>query len=151
MRWSIYLACAALVISIKADENSVDYYGSFLEPINIAAEQETLNNYLLPKVQPKYKPEWRRLGGTGLYLVTDDLNTDSERLNPETRIKRAEFMRPRGSLSIVNSLDALRNKLVMEMARKKTQQNAERNRQFLQSFGKRSYAVHRNIDRFNNM
>lgn len=79
----VYLVCAALVVAINAEENSVDYYGSFLEPINIAAEQDTLNNYLLPKVQPKYKADWRRLGGSGLFLVTDDMNADSERLVSE--------------------------------------------------------------------
>ncbi|XP_044750145.1 uncharacterized protein LOC123310656 isoform X2 [Coccinella septempunctata] len=135
MRWSIYLACAALVISIKADENSVDYYGSFLEPINIAAEQETLNNYLLPKVQPKYKPEWRRLGGTGLYLVTDDLNTDSERLAPYRPNLRKRYYESyiddrnvRPSLSIKAPIDALRK----AMLHKNWERNVQKNRELLQ-------------------
>lgn len=80
MHWPVYLAFAVLVIATKAEDNSADYYGSFLEPINIAPEQETLNNYLLPKIQPKYKPDWRRLGDPSVYLMSDDLNSESERL-----------------------------------------------------------------------
>ncbi|KAK9888517.1 hypothetical protein WA026_000768 [Henosepilachna vigintioctopunctata] len=153
MRLPIYLICAAFVLAIEAEENAVDYYGSFLEPMKISSEREPLNNYMLPKVSAKYRPEWVRLPEPSYYMPEEEVNADADRLNNiahETRIKRAEFMRPRGSLSIVNSLDALRNKLVMEISRKKTQQNAERNRQFLKSFGKRTFSSHRSMDRFDN-
>nr|CAI5833243.1 unnamed protein product [Callosobruchus analis] len=42
-----------------------------------------------------------------------------------------------GSLSIVNSLDVLRNRLLLEIARKKAKEGAHRNRNMLMSLGKR--------------
>ncbi|CAH1954101.1 unnamed protein product [Acanthoscelides obtectus] len=42
-----------------------------------------------------------------------------------------------GSLSIVNSLDVLRNRLLLEIARKKAKEGAHRNRNMLMNLGKR--------------
>lgn len=42
------------------------------------------------------------------------------------------------SLSIVNSLDVLRNRLLLEIARKKAKQGVNRNRMMLSNLGKRS-------------
>ncbi|KAG5881513.1 hypothetical protein JTB14_002629 [Gonioctena quinquepunctata] len=58
----------------------------------------------------------------------------------ETRQKRAgRIGESGGSLSIVNSLDVLRNRLLLEIARKKAKEGASRNRQMLVNLGKRAY------------
>ncbi|XP_045469784.1 uncharacterized protein LOC123677358 isoform X2 [Harmonia axyridis] len=135
MHWPVYLAFAVLVIATKAEDNSADYYGSFLEPINIAPEQETLNNYLLPKIQPKYKPDWRRLGDPSVYLMSDDLNSESERLEPyRSNIHKRYYesyvddRNVRPSLSIKAPIDALRKAMMY----KNWEKNVQRNRELLQ-------------------
>lgn len=65
--------------------------------------------------------------------------------NTETRSKRAGLGSP--SLSIVNSLDVLRNRLLLEIARKNA---LDRNRQFLSSLGKRAYQSKEAETRYNN-
>ncbi|KAL3282229.1 hypothetical protein HHI36_005423 [Cryptolaemus montrouzieri] len=136
MRLPIYLICAALILAIEADDNPRDYYGSYLEPMNVAPERESLNNYLLPKVPAKYKPEWIRPVDQGFYLVTDDMNNDSDRLDPFRRsLRKREYesivedrnMQP--SLSIKAPIDVLRK----TMYQRNLQRMVERNRNFLNS------------------
>ncbi|KAJ8913528.1 hypothetical protein NQ315_017079 [Exocentrus adspersus] len=58
----------------------------------------------------------------------------------DARTKRGRRLNESGgSLSIVNSLDVLRNRLLLEIARKKAKEGASRNRQMLLNLGKRSY------------
>lgn len=56
---------------------------------------------------------------------------------PGSKKKRAPRV-DSSSLSIVNSLDVLRNRLLLEIARKKTKQGVNRNRMMLTTLGKRS-------------
>ncbi|KAJ8971132.1 hypothetical protein NQ314_000864 [Rhamnusium bicolor] len=64
----------------------------------------------------------------------------SNDLSLEPRSKRAGRLgESGGSLSIVNSLDVLRNRLLLEIARKKAKEGANRNRQMLMNLGKRAF------------
>ncbi|KAJ8985493.1 hypothetical protein NQ317_015032 [Molorchus minor] len=64
-------------------------------------------------------------------------------LNREWRSKRGSRVgEAGGSLSIVNSLDVLRNRLLLEIARKKAKEGASRNRLMLMNLGKRAF-LHR--------
>lgn len=65
-----------------------------------------------------------------------------EPLAGEGRIKR-QGLNNGPSLSIVNSLDVLRNRLLLEIARKKQLEGMNRNRNLLSSVGKRATFGHR--------
>ncbi|EFA12665.2 diuretic hormone 47 [Tribolium castaneum] len=73
------------------------------------------------------------------------------KLSPESRSKRAGALGESGaSLSIVNSLDVLRNRLLLEIARKKAKEGANRNRQILLSLGKRAFLQSRASGTYDN-
>ncbi|ENN72909.1 hypothetical protein YQE_10478, partial [Dendroctonus ponderosae] len=65
--------------------------------------------------------------------------TAEEDLNLRTKRQSRIGRNAGGSLSIVNSLDVLRNRLLLEIARKKAKEGANRNRQLLMNFGKRAF------------
>ncbi|XP_066262069.1 diuretic hormone 45 isoform X1 [Euwallacea similis] len=159
MRAPIYLVCAALAVAVHSEENQ-NYLG--LESVNVAADPETIN-YLLPKLAAKYRPsnEWRGVTDPRFYVLTemesDDIENQEPTLedsnDPEFGLRRkrqsSRINEAGGSLSIVNSLDVLRNRLLLEIARKKAKEGANRNRQLLLNFGKRGFLQrmphHRNI------
>lgn len=62
-------------------------------------------------------------------------------MGPDGRSKRTS-LQDRPSLSIVNSLDVLRNRLLLEISRKKAMEGVNRNRDLLCKIGKR--AVYQN-------
>ncbi|XP_074031151.1 corticotropin-releasing diuretic hormone 44 isoform X3 [Leptinotarsa decemlineata] len=147
MRAPLFVLCAALVVAIRSEDTSAvntNFFNRQLEPINMAADQETIS-YLLPKLAAKYRPnsDWAGVTDPRFYLLTEMESNDfdnQETSNLETRTKRAGRIRESGgSLSIVNSLDVLRNRLLLEIARKKAKEGATRNRQMLMSLGKRAY------------
>ncbi|XP_072376817.1 diuretic hormone 45 isoform X1 [Diabrotica undecimpunctata] len=148
MRAPFYLVCATLVVSIRSEDPTANgnYFNrGQLEPVNMAADQETIS-YLLPKLAAKYRPnsEWTGVTDPRFYLLTEMESNDFDNqveMNPEIRMKRAgsRIGESGGSLSIVNSLDVLRNRLLLEIARKKAKEGASRNRQMLMNLGKRGF------------
>ncbi|CAG9772006.1 unnamed protein product [Ceutorhynchus assimilis] len=146
MRAPIYLAfcAAAWAAALPLD-------GAGLETVDVAADPETIN-YLLPKLAAKYRPsaEWRDVTDPRFYVLTemDSNEIDNNQQSPavdDQIIQRKKRQSSRigdagGSLSIVNSLDVLRNRLLLEIARKKAKEGANRNRQLLMNFGKRGFA-----------
>uniref|UniRef100_A0AAR5Q2R6 Corticotropin-releasing factor domain-containing protein n=1 Tax=Dendroctonus ponderosae TaxID=77166 RepID=A0AAR5Q2R6_DENPD len=145
MRAPIYLVCAALVVAVRSEPNE-NYMG--LESVNVAADPETIN-YLLPKLAAKYRlnSDWRGVSDPKFYVLTEMESNDIENQEPTAeedlnlRTKRQSRIgrNAGGSLSIVNSLDVLRNRLLLEIARKKAKEGANRNRQLLMNFGKRAF------------
>ncbi|XP_057668347.1 uncharacterized protein LOC130901190 isoform X2 [Diorhabda carinulata] len=147
MRAPFYLVCATLVVSIHSEDttgNAGYFNREQIEPINMAADQETIS-YLLPKLTAKYRPsnEWTGVTDPRFYLLTEMESNELENqiTDPEIRMKRAggRLGETGGSLSIVNSLDVLRNRLLLEIARKKAKEGATRNRQMLMNLGKRGF------------
>lgn len=80
MRVSVYLVCCvvALVIAVRSEENT-NYLGRYLEPVNVAPDQETVT-YLLPKLTAKYRPnsEWSGVTDPRFYLLTEMESNDVE-------------------------------------------------------------------------
>ncbi|XP_019867165.1 uncharacterized protein LOC109596127 isoform X1 [Aethina tumida] len=165
MRASFNLLCAATLMFALAScaelnneaTGTGNYYGDAgrsLEPLNVAADPETIN-YLLPRLTAKYRPnnDWTGVTDPRFYLLTEMESNDIDNqnnLSPEARSKRAGRLgEPGASLSIVNSLDVLRNRLLLEIARKKAKEGASRNRQILMHLGKRAF-YHRNTGIFDN-
>ncbi|XP_008200100.1 diuretic hormone 37 like protein isoform X2 [Tribolium castaneum] len=155
MRVPVYLVCAALVVVVRSEERTNYYGGRYLEPVDVAADQETVS-YLLPKLAAKYRPnsEWSGVTDPRFYVLTEMESQDIEnqnKLSPESRSKRAGALGESGaSLSIVNSLDVLRNRLLLEIARKKAKEGANRNRQILLSLGKRAFLQSRASGTYDN-
>lgn len=147
-----YLVCAALILSVKSQE-ATNYYGRKIQPVDLTADQETVT-YLLPKLTAKYRPnnEWNGVTDPRFYVLTEMESNDidyPEPLTGEGRIKR-QGLNNGPSLSIVNSLDVLRNRLLLEIARKKQLEGMNRNRNLLSSVGKRAILGHRGVLGFDN-
>ncbi|CAH0558163.1 unnamed protein product [Brassicogethes aeneus] len=152
MRAPVYLVCAATLMTAlsgraeprpEAPDAGAEGAGRMLEPLNMAADPETLE-YLLPRLTAKYRPnsDWTGITDPRFYLLTEMESNDLENqnyLSPEPRNKRAGRLDHGASLSIVNSLDVLRNRLLLEIARKKAKEGANRNRQMLLNLGKRAF------------
>ncbi|XP_060518868.1 diuretic hormone 44 isoform X1 [Cylas formicarius] len=148
MRVAFYLIYVALFVSVRCEDNT-NFVSRLLEPVNVAADPETIN-YILPKLTTKYRPssDWRGVTDPRFYVLTEmdsnDINNPEEDNNIVDTVylrrkKQARVGESGGSLSIVNSLDVLRNRLLLEIARKKAKEGANRNRQLLMNLGKRSF------------
>uniref|UniRef100_A0A6P7G7P5 Uncharacterized protein LOC114338674 isoform X2 n=2 Tax=Diabrotica virgifera virgifera TaxID=50390 RepID=A0A6P7G7P5_DIAVI len=90
MRAPFYLVCATLVVSIRSEDPTANgnYFNrGQLEPVNMAADQETIS-YLLPKLAAKYRPnsEWTGVTDPRFYLLTEMESNDFD--NQENHIKR---------------------------------------------------------------
>ena len=81
-----------------------------------------------------YGPE-ERIKRTGLRDRPSSLLSDK---SPSLLSDRPSPSRNIPSLSIVNSLDVLRNRLILEISRKKALEGINRNRDYLCKIGKRS-------------
>ena len=77
MRVPVYLVCAALVVAVKSEDRTNYYGGKFLEPVDVAADQETVS-YLLPKLAAKYRPnsEWSGVTDPRFYVLTEMESND---------------------------------------------------------------------------
>ncbi|XP_030751197.1 uncharacterized protein LOC115878750 isoform X1 [Sitophilus oryzae] len=156
MRTGIYLVCAcAMVVAVPSSPDDPRQFvnSRFLEPVDVAVDPETIN-YLLPKLAAKYKPnsEWKDVTDPRLYVLTEMESNDVDSPKDPRLDTLNQYIRPKkqsnrigdagGSLSIVNSLDVLRNRLLLEIARKKAKEGANRNRQLLMNLGKRAPYLH---------
>ncbi|KAL1491117.1 hypothetical protein ABEB36_011761 [Hypothenemus hampei] len=153
MRAPLYLVCAVLAWTAHGDDQGQQQNYMDLEPVDVAADPETVN-YLLPKLTAKYRPnnEWRTVTDPRFYVLTEmigsnDIDNQIGYFDENAREKRqsSRIGDAGGSLSIVNSLDVLRNRLLLEIARKKAKEGANRNRQLLMNFGKRAYLPTRRL------
>lgn len=108
MRSPIYLVCAALVVAVHSEDNQ-NYMG--LEPVNMAADPETIN-YLLPKLAAKYRPnsEWRGVTDPRFYVLTEmeSNDIDSQSQKPK-RIRNKRYNNYTPTLSVQAPIQALRN------------------------------------------
>ncbi|XP_071052832.1 uncharacterized protein [Onthophagus taurus] len=138
MYMPVYLVCAALIIAVKGEElsSSSNYYGGQIEPVDLITEQETMR-FLFPRLA-KIRPT--RNWDEQYYNIPDVQSNSIEQisLSSEGRFKRTEGLKGKPSLSFVNSLDVLRNRLMLEITRKKAQEGVNRNRNLLCKIGKRS-------------
>nr|QGA72550.1 diuretic hormone 44-like protein [Rhynchophorus ferrugineus] len=149
MRTSIYLVCAAVVVAVRSEDNH-QLMNRYLEPVDVSVDPETVN-YLLPKLAAKYRPnsDWKDVTDPRLYVLTEMESNDVDNQKEPRFTDVSSYIRSKkqssrigeagGSLSIVNSLDVLRNRLLLEIARKKAKEGANRNRQLLMNLGKRAY------------
>uniref|UniRef100_A0A1B6MU21 Corticotropin-releasing factor domain-containing protein n=2 Tax=Graphocephala atropunctata TaxID=36148 RepID=A0A1B6MU21_9HEMI len=105
-----------------------------------APDPETAS-YLIPRLAHKYRPstgDWFDVTDPRLYLLTENENDEAQ--GSARRLKRTG-LGGGPSLSIVNPLDVLRQRLLLEIARRRMRQSEEKiqaNRDFLKSIGKRS-------------
>ncbi|XP_065163110.1 diuretic hormone 45 isoform X3 [Atheta coriaria] len=146
MRVPVYIVCAAIIVAVNSEDNYYGRQNAQSLGYNNLEDQEALG-YMLPRLMAKYRL-YRQWGGAPLpsyYPISDidsnNIDTQME-LSQEERTKRAGrgglSLRDVGpSLSISNSLDVLRNRLLLEMSRKKELEGANRNRGFLCKIGKR--------------
>lgn len=144
MRVPVYFVCAALILYVKGEDSS--NYDRRIQPLDLTADQETVS-YLLPKLTAKYRPntEWNGVKDPRFYLLTEMEKNDIDYQEPLIgRIKR-QGLNNGPSLSIVNSLDVLRNRLLLEIARKKQLEGMNRNRNLLSSVGKRAVFGHKDV------
>ncbi|KAJ8985491.1 hypothetical protein NQ317_015030, partial [Molorchus minor] len=76
MRVPVYLVCAALIVAVRSEEGT-NYFGRQLEPVNVAADQETIS-YLLPKLTAKYRPngQWTGVTDPRFYVLTEMESND---------------------------------------------------------------------------
>ncbi|GJQ84916.1 hypothetical protein Trydic_g524 [Trypoxylus dichotomus] len=146
MRVPVYLVCAALAVAVKSEELP-SFYGRQLEPVELNSEQDAFR-YIFPRLTSRFRSS-RNWDDNRYYDIPSDYqinSIDEIPFSQEGRIKRANFNEKpssakqfRGpSLSIVNSLDVLRNRLLLEISRKKALEDANRNRNYLCQIGKRS-------------
>lgn len=77
MRVPVYLVCAALVVVVRSEDRTNYYGGRLLEPVDVAADQETVS-YLLPKLAAKYRPnsEWSGVTDPRFYVLTEMESND---------------------------------------------------------------------------
>lgn len=76
MRVPVYLVCAAALVAVRGEE-ATNYFGRQLEPVDVAADQETIS-YLLPKLAAKYRPsnDWSGVTDPRFYVLTEMESND---------------------------------------------------------------------------
>lgn len=76
MRVPVYLVCAAALVAVRGEE-ATNYFGRQLEPVDVAADQETIS-YLLPKLTAKYRPsnDWSGVTDPRFYVLTEMESND---------------------------------------------------------------------------
>lgn len=76
----VYLLCATLAVAAKSEETA-NYFGRRLEPVEVTADQETVS-YLLPRLTSKYRPnsQWSPVTDPRFYVLTemDSANVDNQ-------------------------------------------------------------------------
>ncbi|EFA12664.1 diuretic hormone 37 like protein [Tribolium castaneum] len=122
MRVPVYLVCAALVVVVRSEERTNYYGGRYLEPVDVAADQETVS-YLLPKLAAKYRPnsEWSGVTDPRFYVLTEMESQDIENQVPSER----SIQRRSPTISITAPIDVLRKTWAKENMRKQMQINRE--------------------------
>nr|UXO98074.1 corticotropin-releasing factor-like diuretic hormone [Zophobas atratus] len=122
MRVPVYLVCAALVVAVKSEDRTNYYGGKFLEPVDVAADQETVS-YLLPKLAAKYRPnsEWSGVTDPRFYVLTEMESNDIDNQVPSERT----IQRRSPTISIAAPIDVLRKTWEQERARKQMLKNRE--------------------------
>ncbi|XP_074031150.1 corticotropin-releasing diuretic hormone 44 isoform X2 [Leptinotarsa decemlineata] len=147
MRAPLFVLCAALVVAIRSEDTSAvntNFFNRQLEPINMAADQETIS-YLLPKLAAKYRPnsDWAGVTDPRFYLLTEMESNDFDNQvanNRRIRNKRYDFdvYEPRQvrydfgeepSLSINANIQNLRQ----AYAKTKLRERLAANRKFLEN------------------
>ncbi|RZC31784.1 diuretic hormone 37 like protein, partial [Asbolus verrucosus] len=122
MRVPVYLVCAALVVAVKSEDHTNYYGGRLLEPLDVAADQETVS-YLLPKLAAKYRPnsEWSGVTDPRFYVLTEMESNDIDNQVPPVR----SIQRRSPTISITAPIDVLRKTWEQERARKQILKNRE--------------------------
>lgn len=75
----VYLLCATLAAAAKSEETA-NYFGRRLEPVEVTADQETVS-YLLPRLTSKYRPnsQWSPVTDPRFYVLTEmETNGDNQ-------------------------------------------------------------------------
>ncbi|XP_017768006.1 PREDICTED: diuretic hormone 45 isoform X2 [Nicrophorus vespilloides] len=127
MNVPVYIVCAALIVAVNSEENPL--FGRENEPM----DREAMG-YILPKLMPRYRAISNKQWMAPYYA--DSNNNNELDFGQEARNKRAGLI-DGPSLSISNSLDVLRNRLLLEISRKKALLGANYNRNMLCRIGKR--------------
>ncbi|KAJ9589052.1 hypothetical protein L9F63_017646, partial [Diploptera punctata] len=112
------------------------YETPLIEALTAPSPDHETSTYLLPRLSAKYQPhrDWESAPDPRFYVLTE-LERETNQAN--RRVKRTGTG---PSLSIVNPLDVLRQRLLLEIARRRmrqTQNMIQANRDFLESIGKR--------------
>ncbi|XP_069688574.1 diuretic hormone 1 [Periplaneta americana] len=116
---------------------SVAYYDPpLLEALAAPSPDHETSSYLLPRLSAKYRPhgDWENAPDPRFYVLTE---LERESSQAARRVKRTGSG---PSLSIVNPLDVLRQRLLLEIARRRMRQSQDQiqaNREILQTIGKR--------------
>lgn len=116
---------------------SMAYYESpLLEALAVPSADHETTSYLLPRLSAKFRPhgDWESAPDPRFYVLTE---LERESNQASRRVKRTGGA---PSLSIVNPLDVLRQRLLLEIARRRMRQSQDQiqaNREILQTIGKR--------------
>ncbi|CAH0558164.1 unnamed protein product [Brassicogethes aeneus] len=118
MRAPVYLVCAATLMTAlsgraeprpEAPDAGAEGAGRMLEPLNMAADPETLE-YLLPRLTAKYRPnsDWTGITDPRFYLLTEMESNDLENQVP---FRRTRFQKrdPATVLSVQHPIHILQN------------------------------------------
>ncbi|CAH0387298.1 unnamed protein product [Bemisia tabaci] len=113
--------------------------------------------YLLPKLSHHFAPFdpqppnglWKHVSDPNLYILSERESQDKEGELKSKRNGRNGLTGNGPSLSIVNPLEVLRQRLLLEIARRRMRQSEDQiqaNRELLKTIGKRSLAPERRRD-----
>ncbi|KAJ8913527.1 hypothetical protein NQ315_017078, partial [Exocentrus adspersus] len=131
MRVPVYLVCAAALVAVRGEEGT-NYFGRQLQPVNVAADPETIS-YLLPKLAAKYRPsnDWSDVTDPRFYVLTEmESNAVDDPITKHKKIRNKRWNNydlDRPSLSIQAPIQSLRNVYAKELLR----QRMAANRRFL--------------------
>ncbi|XP_044726675.1 uncharacterized protein LOC123290519 [Chrysoperla carnea] len=154
--WSVVVSDATDSDQLPADGAQV-FWGvppAHLQSIHVGPDQETLN-YLIPRLTAKFRPndDWMGVNNDPRFYVLsefgrqDNLNQqEQENLlasndNDKMQKRDGKLGRNGPSLSIVQPLDILRQRMLLEIARRKALQQVKQvqaNREILENLGKRN-------------
>jgi hypothetical protein len=132
----MFAAVQTLLLAALVSCNMAYYEAPLLEALAVPSADHETTSYLLPRLSAKFRPhgEWESAPDPRFYLLTE---LERESNQAARRVKRTGTG---PSLSIVNPLDVLRQRLLLEIARRRMRQSQDQiqaNREILQTIGKR--------------
>ncbi|KDR14744.1 uncharacterized protein LOC110834220 isoform X2 [Zootermopsis nevadensis] len=129
-------AVLTLLLSALVSCGTASIEPPLLEALAAPSADHETTSYLLPRLSAKFRPhgDWDSAPDPRFYVLTELQRESSQAAR---RMKRTGAV---PSLSIVNPLDVLRQRLLLEIARRRMRQSQDQiqaNREMLQTIGKR--------------
>ncbi|XP_046668390.1 diuretic hormone 45 [Homalodisca vitripennis] len=144
-----YIVVVACALTTGVAAYNDEHYPILAQFLGAPTPDSETTSYLLPRLAHKYRPSeggWIGVTDPELYMLTE--KEDEETQENKRRLKRTG-LGGGPSLSIVNPLDVLRQRLLLEIARRRMRQSEEKiaeNRKWLKTIGKRSVSAQQDED-----